>query len=92
VKLPLVHGYKAEVEFVLALEHDLLLGNLQQRRRSERSADGKEREGGLLRLAILPMENFDSPSDIQPLKKKMRDATLNSEQKIMAAVYYLQKT
>ena len=34
----LVHGYEAEVELVLALEHHLLLRHLQQRRRTERRA------------------------------------------------------
>jgi hypothetical protein len=65
--LPLVHRYECEIEFVLALEHHLLLRNLKQRRRPKRGADGEQCKRWLFRLAVLPMENFDSPSDIQSL-------------------------
>lgn len=66
--LPLIHGDEGEVEFVFALEHDFLVRDLQQGRRAEGSADGEQRQGRLLRLPVLAVQDLYPPSDIQPLQ------------------------
>ena len=52
---------------MLALEHALLVGQLEQTRRAERSADGEQGQRRLFHLAVLPVEDLDTTPDIQSL-------------------------
>ena len=65
--LPLIHGDEGEVEPMFALEHALLVGQLEQTRRSERSADGEQGQRRLFHLAVLPVEDLDATPDVQSL-------------------------
>jgi len=69
---PRVKGHDGEVKLVLGLEHDLLLGHLEEGGRPKGRADAEEGEGRVLRLAVLTMEGFDSTSDVQALKRRGR--------------------
>lgn len=64
---PLVNGEHGEVQLVLGLEHELLLRHVQQRRRSEGSAEGEERQHRLLRLPVLALKDPDPATDVQTL-------------------------
>ena len=70
VESPLIHGDEGEVEPVFALEHALLVRQLEQRRRPERRADGEQRQRRLLRFAILSVQHFDAAPNVQSLRKK----------------------
>lgn len=59
---------------MFALEHALLVRQLEQRRRPERRADGEQRQRRLLRFAILSVQHFDAAPNVQSLRK-------NGEQK-----------
>jgi hypothetical protein len=61
---PGVKGNDGEVELVLGLEHDLLLGHLEEGGRAEGGADAEEGEGRVLRFSILAVEGFYSTSNI----------------------------
>jgi len=65
VLAPLVHRHQREVQLVLGLEHVLLVGDLQQAGRSEGRAVGEEGQWGLLRLAVLAMEDLDPSANVQ---------------------------
>lgn len=61
----LIHGHQGEVQFVLRLEHVLLVRDLQEAWRPERSAVGEEGQRRLLRLAVLAVEHLDPAANVQ---------------------------
>ena len=59
---------------MLALVHDVLLRQLQQRGGAEGGAHREEGEGGgLVWLAVLAREGAHPPPDVQPLQKCKND-------------------
>lgn len=52
---------------MFALEHALLVGQLEQTRRAERSADGEQGQRRLFHLAVLPVKDLDTTPDVQSL-------------------------
>lgn len=66
----LIHRNKAEVEFVLGLEHVLLLGQFEQTWRPERRTVGEQGQWGLLGFSVLAMQNFHSTPNVQTLSTK----------------------
>ena len=77
VESPLIHGDEGEVEPVFALEHALLVRQLEQRRRPERRADGEQRQRRLLRFAILSVQHFDAAPNVQSLRKNGQQKKIN---------------
>ncbi len=67
VPIPLVHGDGTEVELVLALEHDFLLGDFEEGGRAEGRAEGEKGQGRFLCLPVLTQESLHSTSDVKPL-------------------------
>ena len=67
--LPLVHGDEGEIEAMFAFEHALLVRQFEERRWTERSANGKQGQRRLFRLAVLPVQNFYSAPNVQSLIK-----------------------
>ena len=52
---------------MLRLEHELLLRHVEERGWSEGSAEGEQRQHGLLRLPMLTLQYPDPAADVQPL-------------------------
>ena len=67
---PLVHGHERQIQFVLALEHHVLLRDFEQRGRAERCAQGEQRQRWLLRFPVLTVQYLHSSPDVQTLKEK----------------------
>ena len=67
---PGIEGDNGQVQLVLGLEHDLLLGHLEEGGRPERRADAEEGQRRVLRFPILPVQRFDSTPNVQALKRK----------------------
>ena len=69
---PAVHGDEGKVELVLGLEHDLLLGDVEEGGRAEGRADAEEGQRRILALLVLTVEDFDAAANVQTLKKMMK--------------------
>ena len=64
---PLIDGEHGEVELVFRLEHELLLGHVEQRGRSEGRAEREQRQHGLLRLPVLALQDSNPAPNVQTL-------------------------
>ena len=53
---------------MLRLEHDLLLWDVQERGRSKGCAYAEERQGRVVSLLVLAVQNFNPAADVQPLE------------------------